>query len=60
MWIDEPKRLEEEEPLPVPTTGSILKIPLPVVERAAEKTAAAEDGEVHGRELPRGPGEEGD
>jgi hypothetical protein len=57
LWIDEPKRAEEEEPLPVPTTGSVLKIPLPVVERAAEETAAAEDGGAHGRELPRGPEE---
>ncbi len=59
LWINEPKRLEEEEPLPEPTSGSILKIPLPIQERAADETAAAEDGAVHGRELPRGPEEEG-
>ena len=59
LWIDQPKGLEEEEPVPEPTSGSILKIPMPVVERVAEKPAAPEDGPVHGRELPRGPEEEG-
>jgi hypothetical protein len=57
LWIDEPKVLVEEEPVPEPTSGSILKIPLPVPEPAAEKTAVAEDSSVHGRELPQGPGE---
>jgi hypothetical protein len=58
LWIDEPKRLQEEAPLPEPTTGSVPEIPLPVVEHAAEESAAAEDGSVHARELPRGPEEE--
>ncbi len=55
LWIDEPKRLEVEDPLPAPTTGSVLKIPMPVIERPAEETAVAEDGALHGRELPQGP-----
>jgi len=54
LWIDEPKREEEEELLPEAVSGSILKIPMPVDERPAEATTA-DDGSVHGRELPRGP-----
>jgi hypothetical protein len=62
LWIDEPKRLEDEEPLPEPVSGSVLKIPMPVIEERAadpaEETTVAEDGSVHGRELPRGPDED--
>jgi hypothetical protein len=57
LWINAPKELVEEEPVPEPTSGSILKIPLPVYEPAAETRAAVEDGSVQGRELPRGPEE---
>ena len=58
LWIDPPKTQSEEEPLPEAISGSVLKIPLPVVERA-EETAVVEGGAVPGRELPRGPDETG-
>jgi len=52
LWVDEPKSMEEEEPLPEAISGSVLKIPIPVVERRA-----AEEEEIPGggRALPRGP-----
>lgn len=56
LWIDEPKVAEVEEPLPEHVSGSVLKIPMPIEHRpTAEETAVADDGSVHGRELPRGP-----
>jgi hypothetical protein len=58
LWIDEPKSPEVEEPLPEHVSGAVLKIPMPVEHRpTAEETAVADDGSVHGRELPRGPEE---
>jgi hypothetical protein len=57
LWIDPPKTQSEEEPVPEAISGSVLKIPLQVAERA-EVTAVVEDGAVHGRELPRGPEED--
>jgi hypothetical protein len=57
LWINPPKTLSEEEPVPEAISGSVLKIPLPVAERA-EEIAVVEDGAVHGRELPRGPEED--
>ena len=52
LWIDEPKRLEEEEPLPEPVSGSVLKIPLSVAKPQAEEDEEIPGG---GRALPRGP-----
>ncbi|KAA6456016.1 hypothetical protein DYQ86_26425 [Acidobacteria bacterium AB60] len=55
LWIDPPKEVTEEEPVPEAVSGSVLRIPMPVERPAPVEDVVAEDGSVHGRELPRGP-----